>query len=169
MRMRTVALGLVIGLGLTTCGGGGGGGDGDCTTPSSGTTMSGAESSLGAQVLVLVNQERGDRSLSTLNWHGGLAQVAFEHSWDMDMRGFFDHTNPCGEEPWDRVSQAGISWTVIAENIARGQTTAMEAMTVWMNSSGHRANILDSRMTHCAIGVYQGPTQTYWTMVLIQQ
>lgn len=161
-------LGLAACLVLAGCGGGGGGGD-DCTTPSSGTSMSGAESALGAQVLTLVNQERMDRSLSTLSWHGGLAQVAFEHSWDMSARSFFSHTNPCGEGPSTRVDRAGIPWSVVAENIARGPTTAMAVMVGWMDSSGHRANILDSRMTHCAIGVYQSGGDTYWTMVLIQQ
>ena len=168
MRATWGVLSFVICMTLCACGGGGGGGD-DCVTPSSGTSMTGAESALGAQVLVLVNQERMDRSLSTLSWHGELAQVAFEHSWDMSNRGFFSHTNPCGEEPSQRVDKAGISWSVVAENIARGPATAMEVMVGWMDSSGHRANILDSRMTHCAIGVYQSGGETWWTMVLIRQ
>lgn len=160
---------LLVGLTLAACGGGGGGGDGDCTTPSSGMTMTTAEMNLGAEVLVLVNQERSAQSLGAVSWHGGLEQVAFEHSWDMATRGFFDHTNPCGAQPWDRVSGAGISWTAVAENIARGPATASAVMAGWMGSSGHRANILDSRMTHCVIGVYQGGGDTWWTMVLIEQ
>lgn len=168
MRTRWMLVGMVLCLGLAACGGGGGGGD-DCTTPSSGLVMTGAESSLGAQVLVLVNQERTDQSLSTLGWHGGLAQVGFEHSWDMHERNFVEHVNPCGESPSDRVSGAGIPWSVVAENIARGQETALEVMIDWMGSSGHRANIIDSRMTHMAVGVYQVGGDTYWTMVLIRQ
>lgn len=171
MQKRLLLVGMVVCLGLWACGGGGGGGgdgDGDCTTPSSGTSMTPAESGLGAQVLTIVNNERTGRSLSTLSWHGGLAQVAFEHSWDMHTRGFVEHVNPCDEGPDVRVTRAGIAWTSVAENIARGQETAMEVMVDWMDSSGHRANILNSQMTHIAIGVYQVGGDTYWTMVLIR-
>lgn len=171
MRIPYAILGLVACLGLAACGGGGddGGVDPSCTTPSSGTLMTSAEEALGAQVLVLVNAERIGEGLGTVDWHDPLSQVAFEHSWDMYTRGFFGHTNPCGEQPWDRVDRAGISWTAVAENIAQGQSTAMAVMASWMGSAGHRANILDGQMTHCVIGVYQSPGGTYWTMVLIQQ
>ena len=169
MRKRLLCVGMVICLGLWACGGGGGGnGDGDCTTPSSGTSMTAAEDALGAEVLNLVNAERTGRSLDPVSWHGGLAQVGFEHSWDMNTRGFFAHENPCGEGPDTRVSRAGIGWTAVAENIARGQATAMAVMVAWMDSSGHRANILNGQMTHIGIGVYQVGGDTYWTMVLIR-
>ena len=172
MRIRYAIFGLVICLGLGACGGGGGGDGGvdpNCTTPASGTSMTAAEANLGAEVLVLTNLERTGAGLGALSWHGPLAQVGFEHSWDMNTRSFFSHTNPCGAEPWDRVDRAGIAWNAIGENIARGQSTAAAVMAAWMGSTGHRDNILDARFTRCSIGVYQVGGDTYWTMVLIRE
>lgn len=57
-------------------------------------------------------------------------------------RNFFDHTNPDGESPFDRMTDAGIRWSMAAENIAGGQRTPEAVVTAWMNSEGHRANIL---------------------------
>lgn len=158
---------LAAGLSITGCekggsdsGGGGGGGGGHSATS--------AEADLAQQVLTLVNQERSTQSLAPMTWHTGCAQVAFEHSWDMDARDFFSHTNPDGKSPFDRMQAAGISYSGAAENIAAGYGSAAAVMNGWMNSPGHRANILSPTLTEIGIGVRQGSTGQYgmyWTQV----
>jgi len=129
--------------------------------------MTAAEQSLAMAALSLTNTERANNGgLAALAWHAGAAQVGFEHSWDMYTRGFFDHVNPCGEDPGDRLNKASISWWTYGENIAQGYATAADVVNGWMASSGHRANILNASFTKCGIGVYQSAGGTYWTMVL---
>jgi uncharacterized protein YkwD len=148
--------------------GGGGGGGGSGGGAVTGNTPTSAESSLAQQVLTLVNQERANNSLPALSWHAGCAQVAYDHSWDMDSRDFFSHTNPDGDSPFDRMTSAGVGYSTAGENIAAGYPDAASVMNGWMNSPGHRANILSSAFTEIGIGVCQGSNGqygTYWTQV----
>lgn len=143
-------------------GGGGGGGGGGTHTPTT------SEAQLAQEVLTLVNQERAAVGLAALTWDPPCAQVAFNHSWDMDARDFFSHTNPDGLDPFDRMAAAGVGYSTAGENIAAGYTTAAAAMTGWMNSPGHKANILNVNYTHMGVGVRQGSTGgygTYWTQL----
>ena len=94
----------------------------------------------------------------------GLAQVARAHSADMRDRGFFDHTNPSGQSPWDRAEAAGISYAR-AENIARGQRDAAAVMSAWMNSPGHRANILNCDLGRLGTGYAEGSGGPWWTQL----
>jgi len=110
-----------------------------------------------------------------------LQAAARSHSADMAQRNFFNHINPDGVNPFERAQSAGYNGTQIAENIAAGYTTAADVTESWMNSSGHRANILDCSLTETGIGyVYQGDDQggvlrangtlggpyfSYWTQV----
>ena len=145
--------------------GGGGGGGGSAIT---GNTPTASEISLAQQVLTLVNQERATAGLSPLTAHAGCDQVAYDHSWDMDYRDFFSHTNPDNASPFDRMAGAGVTYTAAGENIAAGYATPAAVMTGWMNSPGHRANILNPNFTEIGIGVRQGSTGqygTYWTQV----
>lgn len=138
--------------------GGGGGGSTPTTT----------EADLAQQVLVLVNQQRAAATppAAPLAWHAGVAQVAFNHSADMAARGFFAHNNPDGQSPFDRLAAAGISYSAAGENIAAGYADAATVMNAWMNSSGHRANILNTNYTEIGIGVKHGGSYgTYWTQV----
>jgi uncharacterized protein YkwD len=81
----------------------------------------------------------------------------------MRDRDFFSHSNPDGEEPFDRMSDAGISYAGAAENIASGYASAEAVLNGWLNSSGHRANIENGSYTHHGIGyVEEG---NYWTHV----
>lgn len=146
-------------------GGSGSGGSGGAVT---GNTPTSTESSLAQDVLTIVNQERANQNLSALTWNAPCAQVAYDHSWDMDARDFFDHTNPDGDDPFDRMDNAGISYSRAAENIAAGYSDAQSVMTAWMNSPDHRANILNPDLTEIGIGVRQGSNGqygTYWTQV----
>jgi uncharacterized protein YkwD len=80
----------------------------------------------------------------------------------MAARGFFDHTDPDGKSPWDRASAAGIS-NLGGENIARGQADAQAVMTAWMNSPGHKANILNCDFKTLGVGVHFGAGGPWWT------
>jgi len=117
-----------------------------------------------AQVIALVNKERAKRGCRALTSNSRLALAAQGHSADMARRGFFDHTNPDGKDPSDRITAAGYRWSAYGENIAKGQPTPASVMTSWMNSSGHRANILNCAFREIGIGVVKsgGP---YWTQV----
>ncbi|WP_246063250.1 CAP domain-containing protein [Blastococcus colisei] len=115
------------------------------------------------QVLALVNTERAAAGCGPVSADAGLTAVARAHSEDMRDRGFFDHVNLDGLDPFDRADRAGVS--ARAENIARGQQSAAEVMTSWMNSSGHRANILDCGLTRLGVGVAQGGGGPWWTQL----
>ena len=106
------------------------------------------------QVVALVNQERAAAGCGPVSADGGLASVARAHSEDMRDRGFFDHVNLEGLDPFDRADRAGVA--ARAENIARGQVDAADVMNSWMNSSGHRANILNCGLTRLGVGIAEG-------------
>ena len=93
----------------------------------------------------------------------GLAAVARAHSADMRDRGYSSHNNPDGESPFDRAEQAGLS--ARAENIARGQDDAKAVMNAWMNSAGHRRNILNCDLTRLGVGVAEGSGGPWWTQL----
>ncbi len=124
-------------------------------------------------VFDLVNQEREAAGRSPLSWCDGLGELAKAHSNDMCDRGFFSHVNPEGEDPTARAraGHAG-SYTFdpvvpspyygVGENIAMGYSTPEQVMEGWMNSSGHRANILNGGYTHIGVGVCDGCGK-HWT------
>jgi uncharacterized protein YkwD len=116
------------------------------------------------QVLVLVNQVRADYGLDPVEWHEGAAAVALAHSEDMALREFFAHENPDGLNPGDRLAAANVELSAWGENIAMGYLTPVHVMDGWMNSPGHRDNILTPGWTHLGIGITDpvepGP---YWT------
>jgi uncharacterized protein YkwD len=118
------------------------------------------------QLINLINAERISQGRPPLSISPLLMQVAEAHSQDMIDRNFFDHTNPDGLDPGDRLDNAGYHWMTWAENIGAGQTTAQEMFDVWMNSSGHRANILNGDVTEIGIGYATGGTYGhYWTAI----
>ncbi|MDK0522530.1 CAP domain-containing protein [Streptomyces sp. ML-6] len=119
-------------------------------------------SSAQAAVLALVNQERSKVGCSPLTASSPLASLAQDFSEDMAARGFFDHTDPDGRSPWDRASKAGVKG-LAAENIARGQADAQAVMDAWMDSPGHRANILNCDYKTLGVGVHQGSGGPWWT------
>ncbi|MEV7066628.1 CAP domain-containing protein [Streptomyces collinus] len=120
------------------------------------------ESAAAAQVLSLVNEERAKVGCSPVAANSALTGLAQSYSEDMDARGFFDHTDPDGRTPWDRAEKAGIS-NLGGENIARGQADAAAVMDAWMNSPGHRANILNCDFKTLGVGVEFGPGGPWWT------
>jgi len=110
-----------------------------------------------------VNEHRAAVGCPALEWNDDVARVAQDHSDDMVERSFFDHTNPDGDSPFDRLSDAGISYNGAAENIAYGYTTAEEVLAGWLGSDGHRANIESCALTEHGVGL----NASYWTHVLI--
>lgn len=117
------------------------------------------------QLVDLVNAHRAGAGCGSLAWHAGAASVAVEHSTDMRDRDYFSHTNPEGESPFDRMRAAGIEWNGIAgENIAYGTSSGSVVFDMWINSTGHRANIENCSFTHHGVGLVDGR----WTHLFLQ-
>ena len=116
------------------------------------------------EVLALVNTARAAAGCAPLVHDEGLATVARAHSADMRDRGYFDHTNPDGLDPFERADAAGQT-NARAENIAAGQPDPAAVMDAWMNSSGHRANILNCELRTLGIGVAEGGGGPWWTQL----
>ncbi|HET6966681.1 MAG TPA: CAP domain-containing protein [Ornithinibacter sp.] len=118
---------------------------------------------LQAEVVRLVNLARADAGCSPVRVDSRLTTAARLHSEDMARQAYFSHTSLDGRTPWDRMRAQGYT-SGSAENIAAGQKTAAAVMTAWMNSPGHRANILACSSRGIGVGVgYGGPYGTYWT------
>ncbi len=159
-------------LALGGCGAAGGD-DLKAAVPDGGTgtseAMSPGELAWAQEVLDLVNRERALVQAPPVAWHVEGTAAAYAHSVDMDVRQFFDHTNPDGDGPGTRLRNAGVEWASYGENIAEGQKTPADVMAAWMNSDGHRRNILDPAFTHLGIGVhtsYEGGP--WWTQDFIR-
>lgn len=117
------------------------------------------------QVLDLVNQERAKVGVKPLQMDWELQRVARTKSQDMRNKNYFSHQSPTYGSPFDMMKQFGISYRTAGENIAQGQRNPQEVMNAWMNSSGHRANILKADFTH--IGVGYEANGNYWTQMFI--
>ncbi|WP_411675950.1 CAP domain-containing protein [Caproicibacter sp.] len=138
------------------------------TPASSGSTATGTYADFQNQVLQLVNKERTSRGLNALSMDSALNKTATLKSQDMAKLGYFDHTSPTYGSPFDMMKQFGISYRTAGENIAMGQTSPTQVMNGWMNSEGHRANILNSSFTKIGIGVAQNSSgRYYWTQQFI--
>ncbi|GGM07435.1 hypothetical protein GCM10010129_59180 [Streptomyces fumigatiscleroticus] len=119
-----------------------------------------------AEVVELTNAERARAGLPPLAPDPRLATAARAHSADMAARDFYAHTSPDGGKPGDRAAAAGSTLRSIGENIACGQRCAADVVRGWMNSPGHRANILEPDFTHLGVGFAGGGRAgTYWTQV----
>ncbi|MEU0052091.1 CAP domain-containing protein [Streptomyces sp. NPDC006309] len=131
-------------------------------TPTAAPVTVSAEAAAAAEVLKLVNDERAKAGSSPLSANSSLTSLAGVFSDDMAARGFFDHTDPDGRTPWDRAARAGIT-DLGGENIARGQTDAAAVVRAWMDSPGHRANILNPDFKTLGVGVHFGAGGPWWT------
>lgn len=119
------------------------------------------------EVIQLTNEERAKNGLAPLQIEEALSKVARDKSKDMQMNNYFDHHSPVYGSPFDMMRSYGIQYTSAGENIAKGQRTPEEVVNAWMNSPGHRANILNSDYTHIGVGyVEQG---NYWTQQFIRK
>lgn len=127
-------------------------------------SVSGAGSPQAAQVVTLTNQERATAGCKPLTVNATLTTVAQAHSVDMAKNNYFDHNSKDGKTPFDRMSKAGYGYRMAAENIAMGQPTPAAVMDAWMNSAGHKANILNCGLKQIGIGyALNGNGTPYWT------
>ncbi len=113
----------------------------------------------GQEVLDLVNSERAKVGCSPVQAQAQLTAAAQKHSEDMAAQHYFSHNSLDGRSPWDRIRAEGYTYSQAGENIATGYSTAAAVMNGWMNSSGHRENILNCNFTEIGIGY----DQRYWT------
>jgi len=131
-------------------------------TPAPGTGDSSA-TAVQKEILNLVNAQRSSAGLSALSLDASLNTVAMEKARDMDVNNYFSHTSPTYGSPFDMLKTYGISYSYAGENIATGQTSAAQVMNDWMNSSGHRANILNANFTKIGVGYVNGE----WVQIFI--
>lgn len=103
-----------------------------------------------------------------VRWSARLAAAALLHSQDMAQQGYFGHTDPQGKDVAQRASAAGYAWRNVAENIARGQNSAQEAVAGWLDSPGHCRSLMDARLSEmgAAYSIRSNKRSTaYWTQV----
>ncbi|MBJ7931906.1 MULTISPECIES: CAP domain-containing protein [Bacillus cereus group] len=117
------------------------------------------------RVVELTNAERTKQGLPALKIDTELSKVARVKSEDMQKNNYFDHNSPTYGSPFDMMKKFGISYTSAGENIAQGQRTPEEVVQAWMNSAGHRANILNNGFTHIGVGYVE--SGNYWTQQFI--
>lgn len=118
-----------------------------------------------SKVIELVNEIRVQNGLNQLQADAELCRIARIKSQDMKDKEYFSHTSPTYGSPFDMMKQFGITYRTAGENIAMGQQTPEIVVNAWMNSEGHRANILNSSYTKIGVGyVADG---NYWTQMFI--
>ncbi|WP_131732696.1 CAP domain-containing protein [Actinomadura formosensis] len=127
-----------------------------------GSPGGGGSSGAEATVVSLTNTERAKEGCKPLRTDQRLAVAARRHSADMAAHDYFDHTSRNGDSPWERMEDAGYP-SPGAENIAKGYPTAAAVVKGWMNSPGHRANILNCDLRAIGVGMATGPGGTLWT------
>ncbi|MEL4105387.1 SafA/ExsA family spore coat assembly protein [Oscillospiraceae bacterium WX1] len=121
------------------------------------------------QVIDLVNRNRVSAGLAPLAANWELSRVARYKSQDMINKGYFGHTSPTYGSPFKMMEEFGIHFTAAGENIAYGQRSPQEVMNAWMNSPGHRANIMSPIYNQIGVGVAKASNGTfYWTQEFIK-
>ncbi len=132
--------------------------------PAAGKPATG-DAALEARVVTLVNAERAKAGCGAVHSDSRLAAAAQGHSDDMARRDYFAHDTPDGVDPWERARAAGYT-TPTGENIAMGQGTAESVMDSWMNSPGHRDNIMKCGSRAIGMGLGRNGNGTpYWTQM----
>ncbi len=115
------------------------------------------------EVLDLVNEQRNKQGLNPLMMDSSLNHIATLKAQDMRDHNYFDHNSQTYGSPFEMLQRFGIHYSSAGENIAAGQKSAQQVMNDWMNSTGHRANILNENYTHLGVGYVEGGAYgTYW-------
>ena len=115
------------------------------------------------EVIRLVNEERKKEGLAPFTHSAELSKVARAKSQDMADNNYFNHTSPTYGDPFTMMKSFGIKYRTAGENIAKGYFSAESVVNGWMNSSGHRANILNPSFTKIGVGYVNANGTTYWT------
>jgi len=128
------------------------------TPPANGNNGSGnvAQSEFATQVVKLVNAERAKGGLSALTPDALLTKVATDKAKDMYDKNYFDHQSPTYGSPFDMMRAYGVQYSYAGENIAKGQRSPEEVMNAWMNSEGHRKNIMNPNFNKIGVAYYNG-------------
>ncbi len=119
-------------------------------------------------IISLTNQSRQDYKLGTLTENGLLNNAAQSKADDMLKNGYFSHNAPDGKTPWDFITKAGYSYLSAGENLAVNFTEAENVETAWMNSPGHKANIVNKNFEEIGIGIAQGEYQGHTAIFVVQ-
>ncbi|SER27926.1 uncharacterized protein, YkwD family [Gracilibacillus ureilyticus] len=119
------------------------------------------------QVIDLTNKARSENGASPLKLDADLASVAQTKSEDMAENNYFSHTSPTYGSPFDMLRSFGVDYTKASENIAAGQQSPEQVVQSWLNSEGHRRNMLDPAVTHIGVG-YESDGD-YWTQMFIKK
>lgn len=150
-------------------------GESDATPSTGGKQSSDPERSSETQIskaemiLKLVNQERQKAGVPALTLSQKLTDIANTKAQDMADKNYFSHQSPTYGSPFDMLKHFGVSYSYAGENIAAGQKSAQEVMQSWMNSSGHRANILNKNYTQLGVGYTEGGQYgTEWVQLFIK-
>ncbi|MDR4888281.1 CAP domain-containing protein [Fredinandcohnia sp. QZ13] len=125
----------------------------------------GGVSNFERQVIDLTNAQRKKNGLPALQMDTALSKVAKTKANDMQQKNYFSHTSPTYGSPFDMMRDFGVSYKTAGENIAKGQTSPEAVVNAWMNSEGHRKNILNANFTH--IGVGHQASGNYWSQMFI--
>ncbi|MBX7194190.1 MAG: hypothetical protein K1X94_19200 [Sandaracinaceae bacterium] len=139
--------------------------DAAVVSPDAAAPPTGCGSATEQAVIALANAARSSMGLASLTCDPQMTVVARAHSQDMCDRGYFSHTGLDGRSPFDRLSDGGVRFGAAGENIAQGQRTPDEVHTAWMNSPGHRMNILGSAYRRIGVGLAECGGRMDWTQV----
>ena len=133
-----------------------------CVVPSNGKELA-------TQIAAGVNASRQSNGERPLRYNRELGRAAMAHACDMLANDFFDHRGSDGSNSQARVINAGYDVCIVAENIAWGFPRSEQIITGWMNSPGHRRNMLHPRIEEFGVGISQGPKGPYWVLVVGKQ
>ncbi|QAS53104.1 CAP domain-containing protein [Halobacillus litoralis] len=117
------------------------------------------------KVIELTNNAREKNGLNPLKSSGEVTEVAQEKSEDMAENNYFSHTSPTYGSPFDMLKEFGVDYRTAAENIAAGQQSPQEVVDGWLNSPGHRKNIMNKNLTHIGVGFAEDGNQ--WVQMFI--
>lgn len=133
-----------------------------CVAPSNVNEMA-------TEIAAGVNANRRANGEAPLRFNRRLGQAAMVHACDMLVHNFFDHAGSDGSNSQRRVRTAGYDDCIVAENIAWGYPRSEQIITGWMNSPGHRRNMMHPRIEEFGVGISQGPKGPYWVLVVGKQ
>jgi len=121
------------------------------------------------ELLKLTNYERAQNGLAPLSLDSDLSKAAHEKSVHMFTNNYWAHFAPDGTSPWDFIKGSGYEYSYAGENLAKGFTTSSDAVTAWMKSPTHRANILASQYKDVGFSVEEGTLQGEETILIVQE
>jgi len=133
--------------------------------PPPGSPVKGKAAEYADRVVELVNEERAKAGCGALRVDAKATEAAQFHADDMAARDYYEHTSPDGKSAGDRLDAAGYAWSGWGENIHKSPTSPEQAMRDWMDSPGHRDNILNCDYEHLGVGVNLASNGPFWVQV----